>query len=139
MTDAAANTAVITKMVRVMMLAPFLIILSTYLARHPQPEEAQAVNEIHKKERVVIPWFALWFVAVAAFHSFIALPKSLVSAAIKGDTFVLAMAMAALGVTTHVCAIRTAGIKPPMLAALLFAWLIVGGLGINAAISEVFS
>src|SRR6202522_1674546 len=34
-TDAAANTAVITKMVRVMMLSPFLIILSTYLARAP--------------------------------------------------------------------------------------------------------
>ena len=34
-TDAAANTAVITKMVRVMMLAPFLIILSTYLSRTP--------------------------------------------------------------------------------------------------------
>src|ERR1700733_13455142 len=33
--DAAANTAVITKMVRVMMLAPFLIILSTYLSRTP--------------------------------------------------------------------------------------------------------
>ena len=30
-----ANTAVITKMVRVMMLAPFLIILSAYLSRNP--------------------------------------------------------------------------------------------------------
>ena len=35
-TDAAANTAVITKMVRVMMLAPFLIALSAYLARRPE-------------------------------------------------------------------------------------------------------
>ena len=34
--DAAANTAVITKMVRVMMLAPFLIMLSTYLSRHSE-------------------------------------------------------------------------------------------------------
>ena len=31
--ESAANTAVITKMVRVMMLAPFLVILSLYLAR----------------------------------------------------------------------------------------------------------
>ena len=34
--DSAANTAVITKMVRVMMLAPFLIILSSYLSRHDE-------------------------------------------------------------------------------------------------------
>jgi uncharacterized integral membrane protein (TIGR00698 family) len=137
-TDAAANTAVITKMVRVMMLAPFLVILSTYLSRHPQPEAAQSLCETRAKGRVVIPWFALWFVAVAALNSFIALPKPLISAAINVDTFVLAMAMAALGVTTHVSAIRTAGIKPLMLAGMLFAWLIVGGLAINVGISALF-
>ena len=32
--DTAANTAVITKLVRVMMLAPFLVLLSAYLARN---------------------------------------------------------------------------------------------------------
>ena len=50
----------------------------------------------------------------------------------------LAMAMAALGVTTHVSANRTAGIKLLMRAALLFAWLIIGGLAINAGIVAVF-
>ena len=41
-TDAAAKTAVITKMVRVMMLAPFLIILSAYLARRPEDPKGQS-------------------------------------------------------------------------------------------------
>jgi uncharacterized membrane protein YadS len=50
---------------------------------------------------------------------------------------VLAMAMAALGVTTHVSAIRTAGIKPLGLAALLFGWLIFGGLAINMGVSAM--
>jgi uncharacterized integral membrane protein (TIGR00698 family) len=36
--ESAANTAVITKMVRVMMLAPFLIGLSAYLSRNPLQE-----------------------------------------------------------------------------------------------------
>ena len=138
-TEAAANTAVITKMVRVMMLAPFLIVLSTYLSRYPQQESGDALTHTPAKGRVVVPWFALWFVAVAALNSLIALPKPLVTTAIDLDTFVLAMAMAALGVTTHVSAIRTAGIKPLMLAALLFAWLIVGGLAINAGIAAVFA
>jgi uncharacterized integral membrane protein (TIGR00698 family) len=138
-TDAAANTAVITKMVRVMMLAPFLIILSTYLSRHPEKEQGQSSSQSAVAGRIVVPWFALWFVGVAALNSLFTLPKPLVTAAINVDNFVLAMAMAALGVTTHVSAIRTAGVKPLMLAGLLFAWLIFGGLAINAGISAVFS
>jgi uncharacterized integral membrane protein (TIGR00698 family) len=138
-TDAAGDTAVITKMVRVMMLSPLLIILSAYLSRFPQAEQGSAENETPVARRIVVPWFALWFVVVAAIHSLIALPKSWVNTAISIDTFILAMAMAALGVGTHVAAIRTAGIKPLMLAALLFAWLIFGGLAINAAVSALFS
>jgi uncharacterized integral membrane protein (TIGR00698 family) len=138
-TDAAANTAVITKMVRVMMLAPFLIILSTYLSRHPEKEQGQLSSQAAAAKRMVVPWFALWFVGVAALNSLLALPKPLVTTAITVDNFILAMAMAALGVTTRVSAIRTAGVKPLMLAALLFTWLIFGGLAINAGVSAVFS
>jgi uncharacterized membrane protein YadS len=71
---------------------------------------------------------------VAAFNSALVLPQALVTNAIAVDTFLLAMAMAALGVTTQVSAIRTAGIKPLGLAALLFGWLIFGGLAINTGV-----
>jgi uncharacterized integral membrane protein (TIGR00698 family) len=138
-TDAAANTAVITKMVRVMMLAPFLILLSAYLSRQPEAAAANLASVTPTRRRIVIPWFALWFVAVVALNSLISLPHPWVAKAIDLDTFLLAMAMAALGVTTHVSAIRTAGIKPLALAALLFGWLIFGGLAINAGISALFS
>ena len=37
------------------------------------------------------------------------------------------MAMAGLGLGTHLSAIRRAGLKPLLLAALLFAWLVLGG------------
>lgn len=141
--DSAADTAVIAKMVRVMMLAPFLVILSSYLSRRPdgegEGEGGQSISRTHTQGRIVVPWFALGFVAVAALNSLIALPHRLVTVAINVDTFVLAMAMAALGVTTHGSAIRTAGIKPLALAALLFAWLIFGGLAINAGVSAVFA
>jgi uncharacterized integral membrane protein (TIGR00698 family) len=122
-----------------MMLAPFLIILSTYLSRHPQAEAAQPPGQSRAKPGVVVPWFAVWFVLVAALNSLVALPKPWVAAAVDVDTFVLATAMAALGMTTHLSAIRTAGIKPLMLAGLLFAWLIAGGLAINTGISALFS
>lgn len=136
-TDGAADTAVITKMVRVMMLAPFLICLSAYLSRHPEAAEARLANGTSTR-RVVIPWFALWFVAVVVLNSLIALPHDLKATAIDLDTFLLAMAMAALGVSTQISAVRIAGIKPLALAAMLFGWLIFGGFAINAAVSALF-
>ena len=46
----------------------------------------------------------------------------------------LAMAMAALGLTTHASALRRAGLRPMLLAALLFAWLLGGGLLVNLGV-----
>ncbi len=139
----AGNTAVIAKMVRVMMLAPFLIVLSAYLSRSKDTAEATHGTAAHeaaqKPGRIVIPWFALGFVAVAGLNSLAILPKAVVSAAIDLDTVMLAMAMAALGLTTHISAIRNAGIKPLALAALLFAWLIGGGIAINAGVTALFA
>ena len=125
-----ANTAVITKMVRVTMLAPFLIGLSAWVVRDHERRLPAQIGA-----RVTIPWFAIGFVSVVVFNSLSFLPRSMVSAVITLDTFLLAMAMAALGLTTHVSAIRAAGPKPLVLGGLLFAWLIVGGGAINVLVA----
>ncbi len=127
--EQAADVAVVTKMVRVMMLAPFLLLLSAWLARRPAQPAADA-----KPARLHIPWFALGFIAVAAIHSTGVLPARAVAVGIELDGMILATAMAALGASTRVAAIRRAGFRPLALAALLFAWLIVGGLAINAVV-----
>lgn len=127
--DDAGNNAVIAKMIRVMMLAPFLLLLSGYLKQNSKTE-ASTQNQTQKTS-IVIPWFAVLFIAVTAFNSFDLLPHPVVSTLIDIDTVMLSMAMAALGLTTHVSAIRQAGIKPMLLAALLFIWLIIGGALIN--------
>ena len=140
--EQAAATAVITKMVRVMLLAPFLLGLSVYLAREPQPRQsaASSSSDVATNEggaRITIPWFALGFVAVTALNSLVTLPAHLTAVATSFDTFVLAMAMAALGLTTHFSAIRNAGIRPLALAGILFAWLIAGGVAINAGVTAL--
>src|ERR1700678_2386967 len=127
--DTAANTAVITKLVRVMMLAPFLVLLSAYLSRNSEAAAAPAAPT--QSWRGVIPWFALGFIAVAGVNLMAVLAHSVGGAAIDVDTLILATAMAGLGVSTQVSAIRAAGIKPLGLAALLFGWLIFGGFAIN--------
>jgi uncharacterized integral membrane protein (TIGR00698 family) len=137
--EIAANTAVITKLVRVMMLAPFLVLLSAYLSRNSDEAAAPAASAAPSHSwRGIIPWFALGFIAVAGINSMAVLPHSFVSAAIDVDTLILATAMAALGVSTQVSAIRAAGIKPLGLAALLFGWLIFGGFAINTGVSALF-
>jgi len=126
-----ANTAVIAKMVRVMMLAPFLLILSAYVQRGKSAAHAGG----GKTSRVAgIPWFAFAFIGVVAIHSLFSIPAAVTGALLDADTFLLAMAMAALGLTTHLSSVRRAGMRPLLLGGLLFAWLIVGGALVNAAI-----
>lgn len=125
-----ANTAVITKMVRVMMLAPFLLVLSSWLARASAAEERSA-GKANTVRKLTIPWFAFAFVAMILFNSLALLPRPVVGYAVDVDTFLLSMAMGALGLTTHLSAIRRAGAKPLLLGALLFVWLVTGGALIN--------
>ena len=56
---------------------------------------------------------------------------------VKMDDVLLTMAMFALGLTTHLGAIKQAGVKPLILGAVMFGWLILGGGLINIAIGLI--
>ncbi|WP_313079033.1 YeiH family protein [Atlantibacter sp.] len=126
----AENSAVIAKMLRVMMLAPFLIFLAARVKQLAPAGSAQT-------GKITVPWFAVLFILVAIFNSFHLLPDALVQALITLDTVLLAMAMAALGLTTHVSALKKAGAKPLVMALMLFGWLIIGGGAINLAVHHL--
>lgn len=61
------------------------------------------------------------------FNSFNLLPVEAVNWINEFDTFLLTMAMAALGAETSFDKFKKAGAKPFVLAACLFAWLLVAG------------
>lgn len=126
------NAAVIAKMLRVMMLAPFLIFLAARVKQLAPAGQAQ-------KSKITIPWFAVLFIVVAMFNSLHLLPAWAVNALITLDTFLLAMAMAALGLTTHFSALKKAGVRPLLMALVLFLWLIVGGGAINLGIHHLMA
>ena len=115
-----AKYAVIVKMIRVMMIAPFLLILGYWLSK----TRARASNE---KTKITIPWFAVFFIVVAGFNSFNLLPSSMVIGINKVDTFALTMAMTAMGMETSVDKFKGVGMRPIYLASILFLWLIFGG------------
>jgi len=131
-----ANTAVITKLVRVMMLAPFLLGLSAWLARDRGAAAAKGSGAAHHTRRLPIPWFAFGFTLIVVLNSTAWLPRRALAPAISLDTLLLAMAMASLGLTTHLSAIRQAGLKPMLLGSVLFLWLIIGGGAINRLITH---
>lgn len=123
----AAKTAVVEKMLRVMMLAPFLILVSWWELRRGSRHGAHS-----GKASPAIPWFAVGFVAAVGVNSLGVIPNEIVTLLTQFSTILLAMAMAALGLRTHVGAIRQAGPAPLALAGLLFLFLLVGGYGLNS-------
>lgn len=116
---AAADTAVIVKLTRVMMLVPVLLAISWAAARRGAAGDGRG--------RMSIPWFALLFVAVSAVNSAVALPEALKSALLTLDTLALAAAMAALGLETRFARLRALGPRPLLLATVLWAWLMGAG------------
>jgi uncharacterized integral membrane protein (TIGR00698 family) len=133
--EAAASTAVIEKMLRVMMLAPFLMVLSG-LEKHPHGTSSDGRSAL--RSRMVIPWFAVLFIVASLVNSAHLLPASAVAALTDLDTLLLATAMAALGLHTQVGAIHRAGMRPLLLAASLFVFLVLGGYAINRMVSHLF-
>ena len=119
-----ADSATITKMIRVILLAPVLLIMSFALSRKQQRTA---------KTKITIPWFALLFLLVIGLNSVLQMFVSAdVMSAMQSsintfDTFLLTMAMTALGADTGFDKFKKAGAKPFYLAAILYVWLVGGG------------
>ena len=119
-----SNSAIIVKMIRVMMLVPVLLVISWNVAREARrnPE-----NDEFGRGKIQIPWFAILFLVVICFNSLGLLSESIVTFLNNIDTFLLTIAMTALGAETSIEKFKKAGFKPFILASILYCWLIVGG------------
>ena len=126
-----AGPATITKMIRVMMLAPVLVIMSLALAGRKRVDaEGRPI-----KSKITIPWFAFGFIGIICLNSllqYLTGAETVKDIPLNGaieyiDTFMLTMAMAALGTDTSIDKFKQAGAKPFVLAFLLYIWLVGGG------------
>ena len=130
------DTAVVTKMIRVMMLAPFLLILSFALTKGSN-DHGNKLSIMSRIQQVKVPWFAFVFILVVILHTWVPMSTGFERNMVMLDDVLLTMAMFALGLTTHLGAIKQAGMKPLILGAIMFGWLIVGGGLINIGISSL--
>lgn len=131
---AAAASAIIVKMTRVMLLAPALIMLTIYLGLRAGPSAAPGGGRVP----VVIPWFAVWFLVLVLVHPLLGLPPAWVGLLNHLDTFLLTVAMTALGMETIVSRFRHLGLAPLYTGAVTFVWLLAGGYGVNWLIKLFF-
>lgn len=143
--ESMANTAVIVKMTRVIMIAPMLIVLGLVLSSMAKKSGGEG-----SKVKLVIPWFAVYFIGMAGVNSLIhnyTLTASVdMAMIITGvianinmiDTFLLTMAMTALGMGTRFAKFKGLGLAPVYTAGSMFIWLVVGGFVITQWVVATF-
>ncbi len=127
----AGEAAVIAKMVRVMLLAPFLLLLAGWVQRSPD-------GNPNRTARLPVPWFAVVFLLIAVFNSMDLLQPAVRNFLVRADEALLMLAMFALGLETRWQAIRRAGLRPLLLAGLLMTWLVMGGAAVNYSLAILF-
>jgi uncharacterized integral membrane protein (TIGR00698 family) len=128
-----ANSAVIVKMTRVILIAPMLIVLGIWLSMRAKKTGAEA-----GAVKLVIPWFAVYFIGMAGFNSLHIVPENIVGVINQIDTFLLTMAMTALGMGTIFSKFKGLGMAPLYTALGMFVWLVIGGFVVTKAVTAIF-
>ena len=119
----ALQNAIVVKLIRVMLLVPFILMLSTALNR--------------QGSKIIIPWFVLGFIIASGINSFIIIPDTILMILKLVSQFSLAIAMAALGSQTKWLVIKQAGVKPILLSFILLLILLPGGYLLNMLLIKV--
>ena len=116
----AASTALVEKMLRVMLLAPAVLWIALQAGQRRTGNGA----------RIEVPAFLWFFLAVLVLNLTGLVPEALrQSGALLADAL-LASGLAALGILTRIADIRAAGTKVWVLALLLWSYLLVAGFGL---------
>jgi uncharacterized integral membrane protein (TIGR00698 family) len=98
----AGEVATLVKLVRVMLLVPWLLLLAVV-------EHRGVENSTRGVWRRVLPWYLVAFLALAALHTVGAVPEVLVPGARATSHALTVVAMAALGLTVDPASLREVG------------------------------
>jgi uncharacterized integral membrane protein (TIGR00698 family) len=114
----AGEFGTVAKLARVMMLAPVVITLGLLATRR-----ARAIGAESGSAKVPMPWFAFGFVAMVILNSLVDVPHAAMSLIIPITTFLLTMALAAMGLETNIQKLRAKGLRPLLLGAAAFLFI----------------
>lgn len=114
----AGQAATVAKLSRVILLAPMILTLGALARRRGGSAQGSAPT----------PWFVLGFIAVVLLNSALPLPEGAKAQVVTLTSFLLTVALAAMGLETDLRKLHAKGIRPLALGAL--AWLFISGLGL---------
>jgi uncharacterized integral membrane protein (TIGR00698 family) len=114
----AGEFGTIAKLSRVMMLAPVVISLGVMATRRARAAGADAGHA-----KVPMPWFAFGFVAMVVLNSVVHVPHPAMAVIVPATTFLLTMALAAMGLETNIRKLRAKGLRPLLLGAAAFLFI----------------
>ena len=116
----AGEFGTIAKLSRVMLLAPTVILLGSIAAwRAARNDPAAAASSA----RPPMPWFVLGFVALVGVNSLITLPAAGKIWIVAATTFLLSVALGAMGLDTDIRKLAVRGLRPALLGALAFIFI----------------
>jgi uncharacterized integral membrane protein (TIGR00698 family) len=123
---AAVDHAVVVKLVRTLMIIPIVLVLAALTGRHG------ATTARKRPVLRLVPWFLVGFLVMAALDSTGAVPAGADAPIATVSTFLISTALAGIGLSTDVRALRRTGHRPLLLGAILWVTVTVVSLGVQA-------
>lgn len=123
---AALGYAVVVKLVRTLMIIPISVTLAVMHARRDGAGAPLTLRRIVG----FVPWFLIGFLLIAVMNSVIMIPPAVHDALVTTSVFLIAVALAGIGLSTDAAAIRRAGWRPLALGAILWALVTATSLGV---------
>lgn len=122
--NTALTFATIVKLTRTLMIIPITLVLSLYTSKKENGSLRKGNFNIGK----IFPLFILGFIIAAIINTFLPIPIALSAFLGNMGKFFIVMAMAAIGLNTHVKDLIGNGVKPILLG--LGCWIVVASLSI---------
>ena len=123
----AGDHATIVKLTRATLILPIVAFVALRKARR---EHARGVPVPWRK---IVPWFILWFLVAALINSTGAIPAAWHEAIGLIATFLISVALAAIGMQTEIARLLRTGAAPLALGFILWASVAIASLGIQRA------
>jgi uncharacterized integral membrane protein (TIGR00698 family) len=118
----AGQHATIVKLARATFILPIVAFVAVVHAR------GQRTGGVHVPWRKVVPWFILWFVVAACVNTTGVIPADWHPGITETSTFLITMALAAIGVQTEVARLARSGARPLALGFVL--WIAVAAVSL---------
>ncbi|PFG21234.1 YeiH family protein [Serinibacter salmoneus] len=134
----ALGYAVVVKLVRTLMIIPISVTLGVRTARMAQRAgEGGGARLGWRGALGLIPWFLVGFLVMASARSLGWIPDGAAHLATTLAVALVAMAMAGIGLSTDVAALRRAGVRPLLLGGALWAVVTLTSLGVLWATGQI--